>query len=56
MGLTQSHALNDPDAMHKSVDARVSKVCRLSDEPGLGRLASVGVGGVGLLDGARLLA
>ena len=56
LGLTQSHAPNGPVAVHKTVDARVSKVCRKSDEPGLGRLTSVGVGGVGLLDGARLLA
>jgi len=41
--------------MHKSVDAGVPKACRKSDEPGFGRLASVGVGGVGVLDGVQLL-
>jgi hypothetical protein len=35
LGLTLSHAPNDPVAMHKTVDARVSKACRKSDEPGL---------------------
>jgi hypothetical protein len=52
LGLTQSHAPNDPVAKHRTVDARVSKECRKSDEPGLGRLTSVGVG---VLDGAQLL-
>jgi hypothetical protein len=55
LGLTQSHAPNDPVAMHKSVDARVSKACRKSDESGFGRLTSVGASGVGVLDGAQLL-
>lgn len=54
LGLTQSHAPKGPVAMHKTVDARVSKACRKSDERGLVRLTSVGVGGVGVLDGAQL--
>ena len=41
--------------MHKTVDARVSKARRKSDEQGLGRLMSVGVGGVGVLDDGQLL-
>ena len=55
LGLTQSHAPNDPVPMHKSVDARVSKACRKSDEPGFGRLTPVGMGGVGVLDGVQVL-
>ena len=41
--------------MHKTVDARVPKACRKSDEPGFGRLTSVGVGSVGVVDGVQLL-
>ena len=35
LGLTQSHALNNHVPMQKSVDARVSKLCRECDEPAL---------------------
>jgi hypothetical protein len=41
--------------MHKSVDARVSKACRKSDESGFGRLTSVGASGVGVLDAPSCL-
>jgi hypothetical protein len=55
LGLTQSHAQNRLVAMHKSVDARVPKVCRESDGAGLAGRRQVDVGGVSVLDGAQLL-